>query len=262
MSQRMLLVAMLWCWLPCDFSAQTTATNFDPVESLLFGDSLHYAFDVEAALSTFEQIIEHNENNIEALWKAARECVSMGLLVDGTDNQNEWFRRGEAYAQRAADLEPENLTVLYWLLAAKGRRAVQSDALTTAKLATEVYDLSNWILERDTLHAGATHALGVLNYEVMKLSRVKRFIAQRILGGRALSRTSWEKAEDFLSRATELNPEFTLYWLDLGKLFLRRDDPNRAREAFIRATQTELIEPTDQKFQDRASRYLDEMDQR
>lgn len=231
--------------------------SFPELEALVRrADSLHAAFDVLAALAIYDSILVSHENDVDVLWRAARECVAMGVLAEGTNLQNSWFIRGEEYAQRAADLAVDDLNVLHWLQTAKGCRSVQSDPLTTARLATEVRDLANRILESDSLHAGATHALGVLNYEVMKLSRVNRFIGQRILGSRAFRGTSWEHAEEYLVRATELEPENTLYWLDLAKLYVRRDGLDQAQAAINRLMQFPELEPTYRIYKVQAEQLL------
>ena len=120
----------------------------------------------------------------------------------------------------------------------------------------EVYELAHRLLDMDSLHAGANLALGVLNYEVQALSSVKRFIATRILGNRAFRLTSWDDAKRYLGRAVELEPDFILFHLDLGKMYLARDQLDLARQAFRRVIELQPVHPTDPKFQETAARLL------
>ena len=143
-------------------------------------------------------------------------------------------------------------------MTAKGLRAVRSGAREASALGGEVYDLAHQVLKMDSLHAGAHHALGVLNYEVRKLSRIKRFIAKHFLGADVMGLTSWEDAERYLTRAVELKPDFILFHLDLGHMYLNRKRMVEARIQFERALELPLLEPPDMRFQEIAERRLAE----
>ena len=172
--------------------------------------------------------------------------------------QNRWYKVGEEYARRATVVAPDGIDGLYWLLAAKGLRSVQTNPLDASRLGTEVYDLANGLLAMDSLHAGAYHSLGVLNYEVMKLTWVERLIATRLLGNRPFRLTSWENAETYLRRATELEPEFIRYQLDLGKMYLKRKQMELARRAFRTVLELPAVHAPDVVFQEVAAELLQE----
>ncbi len=255
------LVVSLWCTLtlsatvPMMANAQTVALeSSDP--RIARAEQLHFANRAAESLKAFEHVVAAEPDNYEALWKTAMANVVVGLLADEKKVQNQWYRRGEEYAHRAVETQPDGIDGLYWLVSAKGLRAVQTNALDASRLGTEVYELAHGLLEMDSLHAGAYHALGVLNYEVQKLSPVKRFIATRILGNRAFRLTSWDNAERYLGRAIELDPDFVLFHLDLGKMYLERGQRELARQAFQRVIELQLVHPPDPKFQETAARLL------
>ena len=220
------------------------------------GDSLHNLHRVTEALDVFEGIVEEDPGHYEGLWKAAREAVVLGLLAHGTEIENRWFRRGEELAQRAVDVDSAGIDGLAWLVFSKGLRAVQTNPLDASRLGAEVYELAHRILDMDSLHAGAYHALGVLNYEVQKLSRFQRFIATRIMGNRAFRLTSWDNAERYLKRAIELKPKFVLYHLDLGKMHIARKQTELARAALRRVLALPPVEAPDVGFQEVAARLM------
>ena len=219
-------------------------------------EELHYELRAAESLEVYERIVAEEPEHYEALWKAARETVVMGLLAHGTEIENRWFMKAEEYARRATAVWPDGIEGLYWLVSSKGLRAVQTNAVDASRLGTEVYQLAHRVLEMDSLHAGAHHSLGVLNYEVQKLSRFERFIATRILGNRAFRLTSWEDAERYLQRAVALEPDFLLYHFDLGKMYLERKQMTLARQAFHRVLELPRVHPPDKGFQEVAERLL------
>ena len=213
---------------------------------------------VVESLQLFEDVSEEFPENYEALWGAARSAVAQGLLSGGRTIRNQWYRIGESYARRATEVEPKRLEGLYWLLTAKGLRAVRSGAREASALGGEVYDLAHQVLEMDSLHAGAHHALGLLNYRVRRLSWIERFVARTFLGADVMNLTSWEDAERYLTRAVELRPEYILFRLDLGIMYLHRNRMKEARSQFQRALELPVLEPPDFRFQETAERRLAE----
>ena len=213
---------------------------------------------VMESLRLFEDIVDEYPELFEALWGAARSAIAQGLLSRGRETQNQWFRIGESYARRATEVEPETLEALYWLLSAKGLRAAQTGGRDAAALSREVYDLAHRVLEMDPLHAGAHHALGVVNYRVRRLSVIERWVASTFLGGDVIGLTSWEDAERYLTRAIELRPEYILFHLDLGRMYLSRKRNEEARIHFQRALELPLLVPPDTRFQQNAERLLAE----
>ena len=110
----------------------------------------------------------------------------------------------------------------------------------------------------DSLHAGAYHALGVLNFRVRRLSWIQRFVARNFLGADVMNSTSWEDAERYLLRAVELRPEYILFHLDLGRMYLHRDRKDEARSHLERVLELPVLEPPDPRFQAIAERRLAE----
>jgi tetratricopeptide (TPR) repeat protein len=211
---------------------------------------------VMESLQLFEDVIDEFPENFEALCGAARAALAQGLLSRGRQIQNQWYKIGESYARRATEIDPNDLEGLYWLLSAKGLRAVQSGAREASTLGGEVYDLAHQVLEMDSLHAGAYHALGVLNFRVRRLSGLQRWAARNFLGASVMNLTSWEDAERYLTRAVKLKPEYILFHLDLGRMYLNRNRKEEARSHFQRALELPILEPPDSRFQEIAERRL------
>jgi cytochrome c-type biogenesis protein CcmH/NrfG len=123
-----------------------------------------------------------------------------------------------------------------------------------------VYDDAHAILALDSLHAGAHNLLGRVNYEVMDLSRVERFMARVLVSNQAIRESSWESAALHLRRAAELDASNVLYWLDLGQLYMRRGRDQDAVTVLHRVTEMHSLHPPDDVFKDTARRWLQELE--
>lgn len=221
-------------------------------------DELYWDQRVLESLEILEELLDSEPENYAALRDAARSSIARGLLSTGRDVQTQWYRIGESYARRATEVEPELIDGYYWQLTAKGLRAVRTGGRDAASLSGEVYELAHQVLEMDSLHAGAHHALGVLNYRIRRLSGIERFVAGNFMGGWVIGLTSWEDAESYLTRAIELRPDYILFHLDFGRMLLNRERMDEARRQFERVLALPVFEPPDVRFQEAAERRLAE----
>jgi tetratricopeptide (TPR) repeat protein len=193
-------------------------------------DSLYHVFDVRGSLAAAETLAAADPRGVAA-WRAGRAAVALGMLAQEENEQNGWYRTGEAHAARALAADSLSMDALFWLTAAKGRRALNAGARDAARLGDEVWELAHRMLARDPDYPGAHNVLGTLQYEVMTLSRLERFLAKLILGdNEALDGSTWDGAEAEHRRAVALAPEAILYRYDLGRTLLRR---GRTEEAIV-----------------------------
>jgi tetratricopeptide (TPR) repeat protein len=221
-------------------------------------DSLYWDFDVAASLAEAEALVDADPDGAAA-WHAARATVALGMAAEGNDAQNAWYRRGEEHAERAYAADSLSMDALFWLTANKGRHALQVGAREAARLGDEVWRLAHRMLARDPEFAGAHNVLGKVQYEVMTLSRVERFIAKVLLGdNEALRSSSWEGAERALRRAVELAPDGVLFRNDLGRLLIRTGRLDEALAELTVVASLPPLYPSDPAFIEYARRILDE----
>jgi len=235
------------------------ATSPDPVIST--GEGHREAGRPDLALAIWEAALVVESGRYAVLWRAARESVVLGMLQAEEERQNEWFLRGEEFARVAIGVDSTAVEGRYWLLAAMGRRALQSGIVTTARLAREIHAGAARLLDEVPDHAGAHHVMGVLNSEVMKLPAVTRFLGKRVLGGGSdLYETSWGEAERHLLSAVELDPGMLLYQMDLAVMYLRRDQVQEAEEVLRLLIESPSREAVDPHLKSRARALLQEPD--
>jgi tetratricopeptide (TPR) repeat protein len=237
----------------------SSASSLDPIIST--GEGHREAGRPDLALAIWEAALVAEPGRYAVLWRAARESVVLGMLQEEEDRQNEWFVRGEEFAGSAIGVDSAGVEGRYWLLAARGRRALQSGIVTTARLAREIHAGAALLLAEVPHHAGAHHVMGVLNSEVMKLPSVTRFLGRRLLGGGTdLYETSWEEAERHLMTAVELDPGMLLYQMDLALMYIRREKVPEAQETLRMLIGSPPREAVDPHLKSRARALLQELD--
>lgn len=222
-------------------------------------DSLYYGGQPEEAWESLRTHLEREPEDYEALWRAARSALVLAVATDGNRAQNAWLDPGRALAQRAVEVRPEGVEGLYFRAALTGRRAMNASPGYAVELAQLTWEDANRVLELDPQHGGAHNVLGKLNYEVMILSRVQRFIARTFMGNDVLRDAGWEQAEEHLTRAAELWPELVLFHYDLAALYERRGREEEAAVAIQRALELPVLHPPDERFKRQAEELLSEI---
>ena len=253
--RRALVAALAILAGPAGAGAQLVGLG-DPVAQ---SDLLYFAGDAEAAFDLLVDHLESSPSDYRALWRVARAGVVRGMEEQDNRAQNAFFDPALHYARRAVELEPEGIEGLYWRGAAAGQRALNAAPGYAADLGQVTYDDAKRILAVDSLHAGAHHLLGMLNFEVMRLSRLERMIARLFLGNEAIEQASWEGAEVHLRKAVEVSPELVVYRYDLAQLYERRGRDEEAVVALEGAIRAPAVHPIDGTVKEWAVSLLDEL---
>jgi tetratricopeptide (TPR) repeat protein len=251
-----LLILVLLAALPCGLEAQPLARFGNALGD---ADLLYFAGRPQGAYELLERHLQKEPRDYEALWRAARAGVVLGIAEEGVQAQNRWLDPAIAYGDRAVAERPEGIDGLYWRGAAEGRRALNAGSGYGAELAQRVYDGAHAILALEPDHGGAHNLLGKLNYEIMSLSTVERFIGRVLVRKQALRDSSWESAELHLRAAAESWPDLVLFQFDLAQLHRKRGRDDDARTVLRRVTEMVPLHPPDAAFQDDARRHLEEL---
>lgn len=178
------------------------------------------------ALKTYMEILEKNSDNYKALWNASLLHSSIGHRLDNKNDQQNYFEKAAELAEKAVELYPDRAHPYYVLAVAKGRMSDIVGNRTRIQLSHVIEENVQKALDRNPNHAPSWHLYGVLQSEVSNLNRVSRFAARLISGG--LPEASDEKAEEYLKKAIELNPESILFYYDLAKHYIRSGQKERA----------------------------------
>ena len=239
--------------LSCSAEAQPQVGFATTISS---ADLLYFAGSPEQSYTLLEGHIKENPSDYEALWRAARAAVVLGIDAEGIEPQNRWLDPAIDLGNRAVAESPGQIEGRYWRGAATGRRALNAGNTYAAELAQRVYDDAHLILAQDSLHGGAHNLLGKLNYEIMSLSRIERFIGRLVVRNEALRDSSWENAEYHLRAAVESWPDFVLFQYDLAQLHMKRGRAEEAQKVFGKLLDIPPLHPVDRSLKERVRIYL------
>lgn len=178
------------------------------------------------ALKTYMEILERDSDNYKALWNASLLHSSIGHRLDNKNDRQNYFEKATELAEKAVELYPDRVHPYYVLAVAKGRMSDIVGNRTRIQLSHVIEENVQKALDRNPNHAPSWHLYGVLQSEVSNLNAVSRFAARLISGG--LPEASDEKAEEYLKKAMQLNPESIIIHYDLAKHYIRSGQEERA----------------------------------
>ena len=242
--------------LPYALSAQLIAGFGGSVQQ---ADLLYFGGNPLEALHILERHLESEPADYEALWRAARSALVLGISEEESEAQNGWLDPAIEFADRAVGERPEGIDGMYWRGAATGRRAMNAGPNHATDLAQRVYKDAHAILTMEPDHGGAHNLLGKLNYEVMSLSRFERTLGRLLMGNDALRDTSWEKAELHLNEAAQSWPDLILFQFDLAQLYKKRGRDQEAIQVLSAMLELPSIHPPDEAIKASARELLQEI---
>lgn len=198
------------------------------------------------------------ERESKRLLEGAAVAVRSAVPMSVEEERRETLRTAELLADSALALRP-SVEALYWRTAARAMRADMESGSSQIDLAAAVHEEALAILAAEPGHAGAHHVLGRLHGAVMRLGRIKRFVATRMLGGSALSHASWKAAEHHFRTAMEREPDQVEHKLELANVLIDTGREEAARPLLQEVLSAETANAVVAYFQQNARARLAEL---
>lgn len=204
-----------------------TTSNGDISELLQEAEERFEQKDEQAALDIYLEILDREPEHFEALWNASLNYSRIGFRFDDEDRQKAYFENAIELAEKSVELYPDEGKSHYVKAVAVGRMADVVGTRERISSAHDIRDSAEKAIELDPDYAPAWHLYGVWHSEVSNVGRVERtaarFISEGIPDG-----ASNETAEEYMSKAIELNPDHVLFRLDLARHYLRSGQDEKA----------------------------------
>lgn len=228
-------------------------------QELRAGDRAFDALDLTTALDRYEKAIAADPKNYEALWKASRTSIDLGIPASTAPKRKAFFSSGEQYARRAVAANPgdaEGHFVLAWAL---GKTALTQSPRGRVKYGTEVRSHALECLHLKPAHAGCLHIMGMWNAEIMRLNSIVRLIARSVLGGRVFGSASWKEAMRYMEAAIATEPQRVVHRLDMGEIYRDVGEKRKAREQFETGLSLSATDYNDKRFKSEIRYHLDRL---
>ncbi len=229
----------------------------DPVDTLLV-DALKLSNNGNEyqALELYQQILNREPGHYEALWNASLLLTRLGRQQKTGDQVLNYYNRARFVADQCLRHHPDKPRCHYtYGLALAG---IVDEIPTSAQRIDYIWKVKEHgekALESDPDYAPNWHLLGILHSKLSTLSRAEK-LGARVLFGRLPEGSTAERAEEYLLKAIELDPNTILFHLDLAQHYQETGQPQNARPHLERALALESSHKFDDLNQEEARERL------
>jgi len=175
--------------------------------------------------SILEGIVENEPTNVRALYELSKVCYLLGDEAEEKGDKLDFFYEGRDYGKKAIEIDEESPDAHFWYMVNVGRVGQTKGVLNSLVLVPTVRGEIETVLEIDPKHTGALDAQAMLYYELPGL-----------LGG------NLNKSIEALNKGIALDSNYTLLYVDMAKVYIKKKDYEKARWYLNRAL--EISAPT------------------
>ncbi len=168
--------------------------------------------NLEASARLLAQVIESDPKNIRALYEYSKVCYLRGDDARDKKEKLKFYKQGVELAKKAKNIDDGCAEAHFWYLVNLGRMGQTKGILNSLGLVPEIKKEIDKVLKLDSLHTGALDARAMLYYELPGL-----------LGG------NLNKSLDALNRALRIDSSYTVLYLDIARVFIKKKKYEKAR---------------------------------
>jgi tetratricopeptide (TPR) repeat protein len=224
-------------------------------------DYISINFDNQKALEVYKQADTKFPNNWEVFWRLSRAYVyEAEKMPDKTGEQKDAqlsvYEKAFGYADNAVKLAPGEAVTYLRRAVANGRIALFKGVFSVAGVVNKVKaDCDKAI----SLGSGGAYVQAVAHYV---LARTNDKVSEQWSPARAVIGLGWanlDKAIEEYNTAIKIYPNFRMFYLDLGKAYLKQDEYAKAKEAFRKVIESPKKDENDDQELVEAKNLLEEI---
>jgi len=159
-----------------------------------------------------KNIVDKEPDNLQAHYELAKVYYLLGDEAETKDKRIELYKKGLKYAKKAIALNDNSTWAHFWYMVNLGRVGQTKCVLNSLGLVPEIKKEIARVLEIDPRHTGALDARAALYYELPWL-----------FGGNT------NKSIESLNKAIEIDSNYTILYVDMGKVYIKKKDYEKAR---------------------------------
>lgn len=192
----------------------------------------------EDALSLYKSLIQEHPEDVEIVWKTSMLYVRVGGRMENEDERDRYFDKALRNARKALSLDDSLADVHFNYAVVLGKIADHQSAEEAMEASENIRKHSEKALDLDPNHEGAMHVLGMWHKRMANLSFIERAAVNTLYGGVPESASN-EKAEKYLIKAAESDPDMITYNLELARFLSEQGETKRAKQRLEKVIQME-----------------------
>lgn len=240
----------------------TAATEAQTADSLIqIGDKYTEEFNNQKALDSYLKADKLSPDNWKILWRISRAYVNIGVHMpssngDEEDAQLAVYEKALGYANRAVKLAGNQSIVYVRRAVVNGRIALFKGVFTVGGVVNQVRDDCEKAIK---LNNGDKYTMALAHYI---LGRTNAKVSEKWAPARAILGLGWADKDTALvelKKAVDMYPDFRMFYLELGKAYLERDDYDRAKYYLKKVIETPKKDQDDDQVLAEAKQLLNDI---
>ena len=230
-------------------------------EHITLGDSADAALAPAQALQHYRAALALDSTNYDALWKVARELVTVAKQIEGKDDSSKHARdslytEARTFGETAVRVNPTGSDGHFEVGEALGRLSRTKGGKERVRFAKLIYDEGMKAIELDSTNDRAYHLVGAWHAEVKRLSGFEKFFAKTLFGGGFLDKGNWDDAQHYLERSVALKPKNIFHRYELAGVYIDIGKYSKAREQLNALETLPIADVLDHQYQTEAKQLL------
>lgn len=241
------------------YNSHLSAQSLDDL--LKEGDKFTEEFNDQNALDTYLKADKMFPNQWEVNWRISRAYVDIGEhMPEKTDEQKDaqlsFYQKALNHAEISVKLAPDQSITYTRRAIANGRIALFKGVFSVGGIVTQVKDDCEKAIK---LGNGGNYVQALAHYV---LGRTHAKVSEKWAPARAVLGLGWADLEigiKELKKATELYPNFRMFYLDLAKAYIEDDQEDKAKDVLNKLINSPKKDEDDDKFLSEAKQLLKEI---